>query len=749
MKREKSISGMEWAAWGWLAIFLLLAAMKNGIFQGLGLHSSNIIIAYEPPILYTFFIGIGVLIWSSTHVFQAQFKLERRMIYALASIALCLVYIMSSFNAKSPFLGHIGVLISLMVVIFFIAGTFIIQYDRIVNHFPKLYLLFGYSIVLYGFLNLLGNTYLLDSLSFIDGIRITSIFQYANAYAVLLLTLWITILTELNRTTNMWARIIHGLMLVPVCVSFLLTLSRGALIVLPIIAIVTLLMFKFKQQVLMILYSVLGMGLSLLIYTHLEQAGTKVYQGIQEARSVGVRYDTSSIFSIPSIGSWGYLAALSIIMAVLVLLIVKYIEPRLTTKQGKGSTSWMDKIVPLGLVAVFVIGAIAVTSDLITQLLPEVIRTRVENVNFQTHSVYERFTMYKDAIEIWKENPIIGGGAGVWDAVYEQHQSYSYLSAQTHGYLAQLLIEVGLVGILIYLGFIFVIIYAYIRHYRKAEEAERNKLIFYFIVPVSILLHSMIDFEMSYLLYLLLVFFCLGVMAGTQRQPVGDAESKQAVTATRWSTFVVVVGLGLFIAIQGGKQLNAVNAHKQANDEIANQTPFNQIVQTLEKGLAKSPKHPALLQQLALLHYQVYNQTQDKSFLETANQYIDKLYKYEPYNREAVELHYAIKLAIGNRDEAIRILVNATHQYPFDLSLYDQAVSELVTDWEVSSALGLPKAEITANQILSLYEEMKSREQIINELPESVNPNNIFAVSDTVRLAASKVMNAQSNSSAE
>ncbi|BBI36186.1 O-antigen ligase family protein [Cohnella abietis] len=738
-KRQNSIGAMEWFAWGWIGVLLLLGISTNGIFQGLGVHKGTVFIIYERPILYVLFLTAAIVIWITIHFYQKQLRIEQRMIYALLASLLCVTYVLSSFRAESTILAMFGVFISLMVVVFFIAGTFLAQYNRIVNQLPKVYLIFGYMIVIYGFLNLFGNTYLLDSLSFIDGIRITSIFQYANAYAALLLTLWIAILIEIIRSSSKRAQILHGFMLVPVCVSFLLTLSRGAIIILPIIAIVTLLMFKLRQQIMIIIYSVIAMGFSLIIYTHLEQAGVKVFERIQQARADEVEFQTKSIFSSPSITSWAFLIGVSFVMSLLVYIIVKYVDPYVTNIVGKVRMAWADKVVPIGLLAVFIIGAVAVTSDWIAQLLPDAIRTRVENVNFQTHSVYERLTMYKDAIAIWKDSPLIGGGAGVWDALYEQHQSYSYMSGQTHGYLAQLLVEVGLIGIIIYVGFITTIVYAFIRFYRKSDESERLKWVFYFTVPITILIHSLIDFEMSYILFLVLVFLCLGVLAGTQRQSVKESLNKKAMLRVKWVAFVIAFAIILVIAVPSGKQLYANNKYKQSESALVNNEDFNKIVKPIEEGLSKSPGHPVLLYQLALLNYKAYEQLEDKKYLQIAEGYINKLNKAEPYYRPAVELGYVIALQSGDQKKAIDILLAGVKQYPFEQSLYDQAASELLKSWEELHAAGSVDANIIAKKIVDLYEEMKRREQTLLDLPDTVFLIRTLAVTDTVRLAADKV----------
>lgn len=722
-------------------LLLLLAISNNGVFQGISLHNANATMVYERPMLYAILIAIAVLIWIGVQLTQKSFQIERRMIYSLFAFLLSLVYVVSSFNAESPFLAKYGIFTSLIAVLFFIAGTFLFQYERIVQILPGVYLVFGYCIVIYGLLNLLGNAYLQDSLSFIDGIRVTSIFQYANAYAVLLLTLWITILMEINRSHRLWVRIAHGAMLVPVCASFLLTLSRGALIVLPVLVIAVLLMFRIKQQLLMVVYSVIAMGLSLMIYTHLEEAGTKVFEQIQQARSQIMDFDTKSILSVPSITSWAYLFGISIIMSLIVYLVVKFVEPRLKRWEEKTHSIWVHKAVPLGILILFFVGAIAIMSDWFTQLLPEVLRSRVENVNFETHSVYERLTMYKDAFAIWGDYPIIGGGAGAWDAVYERYQSYPYLSAQTHGYITQLLVDIGLVGTIIYVGFIITILTVFIRYYGKAQELDRSKTTFYFIVPITLLIHSMIDFEMSYLFYYILVFLCLGVITGTQRQPVKSKIDKKGIAKVKWTGLIVVSILVLIIIIPNSRQLYAVNKFKQSNEQLAANASFDQIVQTLESGLDKSPKHPVLLYQISALYYQVFEQTRDAGYLVQSNHYMEKLNQYEPNYRQSVELRNAIALSRGNQDEAIRILLDGVKRYPFDASLYDLAAQVLLGRWEALRSTGaVSDVSLVANQIKELYQEMKAREQINSDLPDTVVLLRPFQVSNVTRVAMGKVL---------
>lgn len=139
--------------------------------------------------------------------------------------------------------------------------------------------------------------------------------------------------------------------------------------------------------------------------------------------------------------------------------------------------------------------------------------TRLENINFQQHSVLERITFYKDALKVVKDYPILGAGGGGWASLYEHYQNNPYTSRQVHNFFLQFLIEVGIVGFIIFMSFILYIFYKYIRGYVKRDKNEFENGFFYLIIALSILVHSLLDFNMSYAFMGILVFIGLAGMA--------------------------------------------------------------------------------------------------------------------------------------------------------------------------------------------------------------------------------------------
>lgn len=738
LKRQEKSGFREWFAWGWIAFILFIAMFNNGIFLGYGLHSPNQY-QFESPALLALIVSAFITMWLILQISNRNFEWTRaNIVISALAILIPLVYVLSSFQAFSPYMAKIGILIHLALFLFYVAGTFWSRSDQLTDRFPLVFLIFGYFLVAFGFLTMFGNAYLLDSLTPQDGIRITSVFQYANAYAVLLLIMWIVMLLEINRTQRKGIQILHGIMLVPVLVSFLLTLSRGALVVLPIIAIITLAMLRLKIQIKLILYSVIGMGISLMIYSKLADRGIKVVNDILAAKAAEQSYKTVSIFSGDAVGYWAILIVASLVMGAITYAIERYIEPKLQAKIGARASNRSGIWLPIGLLVLFILGALAILSDTMVRLLPPVLRNRIEGVNFETHSVYERLRMYKNAIQLWKDYPILGGGSGAWEASYEKYQSYPYLSAQTHSFITKLLVEVGIVGTIAIIGLILFSLITFVVKYRRMSEAYRNKYIFYFVVPITILLHASIDFEMSYLLYNILVFLCLGVLSGAL-SPVKQWPVKQARWIKQASSGVLAV-LGVALIVIASLRLYSSSQIENANDAYAQQKPFSEIVDPLKKGLKITSGHPVLLQQLTVWNYQAYDQSKDETYLQEAEKYLAKLVKTEPYYRPGVDLNFTIQMIRGKQDDAIDIMQKAVVQYPFEQTFYDQLESALLTKWEQQrQASDTEGAKATAEAVKRYFQKIIEQENVVQQLPKTVELNRAFVISNTARLAFGEI----------
>lgn len=737
-EREQQPSwAMQVFAWTWIGFILLIALFNNGIFQGYGIHNPSSY-RFEVPVLYSMIVVFFLLVWVAIHLLMKNGSWKISLIYGIAALLIPAVYLISSFQAASPYLSKYGIFVSLMLFVFFIAGILLAGYRNILRWFPTVYLIFGYCIVFYGFLTLFGNAYMLDSLTPQDGVRISSIFQYPNTYAVLLLTLWIAILIELERSRNKWVQWLHAFMLVPVCVSFLLTLSRGALFVLPVIAVVALAMFSLRRQLMGILYSAISMGLSLSIYNLLTDRGIAVVTAIQEAAANRVPFDTVSMFSKETIGYWGLVIGVSLVMSGMAYILERYVDSAISKATERIQSRWANAALPLVLIAVFVLGAFAVLSGAVDRFLPTIIRERVEDISLQTHSVYERLTMYKDALVIWRDHPILGAGAGAWEALFERYQSYPYSSMQTHSYYMQLLVETGIVGFVAVVGFIAVVLVMFLRTFRKLQAEERSLTLFYFVTPVTILLHSLIDFGMSYLLYGFIVFLCLGILAGTQRKAAFGQWSESGKRLLQQSAAAALGIVSIVLVVFAAKWLYANNLFNQYTKAVDTNQTYETMMDYLNGSLKQNPGQPIVLNQAAALNYQAYEQTQEQRFLDEAKRYLDKLVSREPNYQLGLYLNYLVHVAAGDNDNALKLIMDVIEKNKYGQSYYEQAASILLKRWDEERKAAADRSQ-TEEDIIRLYEQMVRLRADIDALPDSVIVSKPFDVPNSVRAVAGQV----------
>lgn len=166
----------------------------------------------------------------------------------LAAFMLLNIYALTLFVAVSHFSAMNMLFIQTMYAAVFIISFYLLKQKQVNFAVQQAILSIAYIIVWFGLLNWLGSGKLAGSLvgwftkevvngtyngaliTDSNGLRLTSIFQYANTYAAFLMAFLFVALFALVRSKKGYGWLIHGFMLVPIIVSMLLTLSRGGLV---------------------------------------------------------------------------------------------------------------------------------------------------------------------------------------------------------------------------------------------------------------------------------------------------------------------------------------------------------------------------------------------------------------------------------------------------------------------------------------------------------------------------------------
>ncbi|MGF7049242.1 MFS family permease [Paenibacillus sp. DS2015] len=665
---------LSWVLLASIILYLAWSPFQVALFNGQ-------ILQFEKPLFWASAIAcVILLIWIANFYKSITFEDQRNWM-AIYVLLLPITYVLALFNAASHSYAMNMVIIMSSYAIMFIVGLFLLR-DKFANKVIQIAIItISYLIIGFGFLNWFGqgkfagklvvwfsngmmngkytDAVMTDS----NGLRLTSVFQYANTYAAFLMAFLFVAIFALIRSKKWVGQAFHGFMLVPIIVSILLTLSRGGLIMLPVVFVLLLLFLKPAKQILWLVYCGIAGVASLLISKTVTDLGLQLnttYEGGVAAKA------------------WGTLLAASIVVALLAWAIQKYIAPLLvrslqTWSDRKASSLW----IPLGSVVVIGVLAFLFIGTSVRNILPDNMSTRLENINFQQHSVLERITFYKDAMKVVKDYPVLGAGGGAWAELYEKYQNNPYTSRQAHNFFLQYLVEVGILGFIVFMSFLIFIFYKYIRSYMRENEEGRESHFLYLILVMSILLHSLLDFNMSYMFIGILVYLGLGGMASVMESKPVRFQALRLRGSGVSTLYSLVIGIcAVVVLFTSLRYVQASNAGLEGRKVVQTSTSFEEIKAPLEKALDIRKNHPESLLLLSSLYQQVYLQSHNEDHYNSAYTLLVEGLKYEPYNKTMINRLIALHQLKGEQAQAFDLLVTNSENFNWDIAWYERIISQ-------------------------------------------------------------------------
>lgn len=734
-RKRENFPAALWLLIVGLILFLVWAPFQAGLFNGLTFN-------FEGPIFWAVLIGgLLALVWVGAY--YKQFKLEdHRDWTAVWALLIPITYCLALISAASHYFAMNALLIQGLYAIIFVIGLYMLQNKQANKIVETTVIAVSYIIVLFGLFNWLGQGRTVSALVgwftktviggqynqavWIDanGPRLASVFQYPNTYAAFLMAFLFVAVFAITRSTKWYVQAIHGFMLVPIILSILLTLSRGGLVFLPVVFILLLLFLKPAKQILWIIYVLISGVATLAISKPVTELGQQFHLGQINDPAKG----------------WGYVLAASFIVALLAWAIQRCVAPwldRITERWASKKLGglWLPVV---SVLATVVLVALLLGTNL-KHVLPGNIGDRLENINFQQHSVLERFTFYKDAVKVIKDYPIIGAGGGAWASIYEKYQNNPYTSLQAHSFAMQYLVEVGLLGFIILFAGIGFIFYKYIRGYMRSEEDQRNSHFVYFIIVLSILIHSLMDFNMSYVFIGMLVFLGLGGMsAAMDAQPLKRLSLKASSARVLYSGVIVVTSLLLiFTSI---RYIQANSAMQKGQEMMATSTDFQEIQAPLAKTLSKRKNHPTAVLNYNVLLRSAFEQTQEEAFYTQNLNLITNALKQEPFNKNLYSQLATLYKSKGEYTKAYDVLNDNAHRYAYDQGWYEQLIVE---SYDLGyQALGSGAVEEKDKYFfagLQAFEHVVQGVEHLKTLPEGQLQGNPFAVTMKMALHAGKM----------
>lgn len=722
VNNEKS-SILYWTAMFMLSIIMFVMPFQKALFNGYTLN-------FEKPI-YIFNLLCAVILLLVAIFMFYYWKVENRKdLIALLIWLVPISYAISIINAASHHYANSLTFINISYAILFIT-TYLFAKNKLgANLIQTGIYLAGYLVVIFGYLNLFGNFNYQDAV-YVDanGGRLTSVFQYANTYAGFTIAVTFAALFLVLRSKNTVSMLAHSLMLVPSLTAFFLTLSRGGFVVLPVVLLLILPFLSLFRQMVLIVYLVITT-----VVTFIFLGKITAYGGIGE--TVRKQFTVAS-----SVEAWAVLVLASLIGAGLIYLFHRFVVTKLESKWNERFQSPLARfILPTGAIIIGAIGAFLLLSNssIVKVLLPESIEKRVENINFQQHSVLERATFYKDAVKIIKDHPVLGAGGGAWAAFYEKYQNNPYISRQAHNYLLQYIVDVGFVGFTLLLLLLVLIFYFFIRSYVKGSDEIRERYFIFYIVLIALIVHSLIDFDMSYVYLGGLLFICLGGMLAASAKNNSNEEPKQELAVGKIAKVVptVLLLIAVFAIVISLRNISSNNSFNVASNILNEQKPYTEALAKLDQAIKIQPDHPEYnLLKINLLS-QVFTQTKDEKFYSIATDQINTLLKYDPYNRQLLEATYNLQLKKEKFDDALQTMNKGIENFPWEITMYERAIGLNVQQGDAARIA--QKASVQDSywkKALDLYQTVQSKMKYLETLPKEQAQGRPFNVTPSISQA--------------
>ena len=194
-------------------------------------------------------------------------------------------------------------------------------------------------------------------------------------------------------------------------------------------------------------------------------------------------------------------------------------------------------------------------------------------------SYTSRMDFYSWGLQIVKDHPVNGTGAGGWQALYHQYKDGLLWTADVHNHFLKVWIETGTLGLISWLALLGLAV-VYVLRLRKKTDERNWILIWAVLCGISALVtHSLIDFELSIPAVLILLWVGLALL---------DCASRIHLPAYERSFFSPVIGQVLVIIMAGVLLISGVMfflGERYAQQGVTHLKNLNAASDIAEQGL--------------------------------------------------------------------------------------------------------------------------------------------------------------------
>lgn len=533
------------------------------------------------------------------------------------------------------------------------------------------------------------------------GRRLSSSFQYPNTFASYLGSAIIIAAGLAVESNRLFEKLVLGAAGGLLGLAFLFTQSRGAVLVIPVAALGTILIMPRDRRLTAFWYYIAIAGATLAVAGPL---GAALVQPDELGHLI-----------------WHYVG-MGTILAAAISTVVVLIEKVLKKYPAR----------TIGLaVAAVVMAAVGIGVSLVgpSQLLPANVLARFKTIGLSTKGAAERIWWTKDAFRIIKDRFLLGAGGGGWEALYQQYQYYLYWSNQVHNHWLQTWVEVGTIGFLAFAALWGAVFYLGFQIMRKSADVSLRILTAAILGAILNLgIHSFIDFNLSLssVALALWALFALVQTAAAQAQCL----PKYSFTKSRrtWPGTVAIV-LAVITIIGTVPLLIGFNYGQQGAKFMGyNNIPF--AIKRLEQAIKYDRLNASHKIDLAQCLEKTGQKKESQRLIQRALDLMRQGQELESTNASFASLRAAMVFRYGFIDEGLHYAERAVelrHRDPAQYEGLAQAYVEAARYWQSKgnhqqAAIALEKLAAIPTNIETLLAHTPEQFRSLGQPPLTVTP---------------------------
>mgnify|MGYP000860404135 FL=1 len=489
---------------------------------------------------------------------------------------------------------------------------------------------------------------------------IMSTLQYSNTMAAYLAVMVLVGITLVQQEKSIWLKTVYSLANYFMVVAILGALSKGAWIILVGGTLLLLIGMPGMYRLKSLYYIGLAIGAAVMVYPQFAAA----------------------IVAADANQAW-VCVGLGILLAGIGVIVWEGLE-----KLWK-SQRLAPVIITVVFAAVAVIGVFSLGSQVLQS--SDVVSEISSLLDTESSSYIARMEFMRCAVEIVKDHPIIGAGAGGWEALYRQYQNYSYWTTETHSHFLQVWVETGTIGLLAFLSMWIILLFYVFKVYKiKRKDKDASHWILTWGLASGALAlgaHSAIDFDLSIpaVCMVLWVLFALVNSLYNESIMAGNNPSRSR-SAYAWMQVGIAGILVVILLVGGSRYLYAVNQAalgEKAILELSKETDPRKQIELLNlasvkynQAIKSDPCNGKYLTSLSTVYTNFFvllkqqNLPQTDQIRSQAVKDIDRAGELRPYDINTLTVLVNNAARLGHTEGIVSLGQKSIKASPNDITVY-------------------------------------------------------------------------------